>query len=186
MLTQFAHQTGKLFRTAAANWVQDKAPTLGAALAFYSILSLAPLLVIAVAMAALFFDREAAQRQLVDQLQGLAGEQGAAAVGELLKHARQPAQGILATSLGLLTLLLGASGVFGQLQEAMNVIWKAPPAPAAGIADLIRRRFLSFAMVLGSGFLLLVSLVLSAAIAGAGSFLSRRVPALEPLLHLAN
>jgi membrane protein len=159
---------------------------MGAALAFYSILSIAPLLVIAVTLAALAFGREAAQGQLLAELRGLVGVEGAAAVGELLAHAQQPTQGILATSLALITLLVGASGVFGELQDAMNMIWKVPPAPGMGVWAFFRQRFLSFAMVLGTGFLLLVSLVLSAVIAGLGQFLSGQVPALEPMLQLSS
>lgn len=185
-MTTSVRALGRLVRTAFNQWIADRAPTLGAALAFYSILSLAPLLMIAVAVAALAVGREAAEGQLVEQLRGLVGQQGAAAASSLLASAQHPAEGVAATIMGLVVLLVGASGVFAQLQEAMNVIWKVPPAAHAGVVGLIRDRFASFAMVLGTGFLLLISLVASAAIAGAGTYLRGWFPALEPYLHLAN
>lgn len=182
---QLLRKSAGVLRQAIQDWMADRAPTIGAALAFYSVLSLAPLLVIAVALAALMFDAEQVQQHLLGEMRGMVGPEGAAAVGEMLKHAQQPAQGLLATSLGLITLLFGASGVFGELQTAMNTIWKVPP-PKTGVTTLIRERFLSFAMVLGTGFLLLVSLVLSAAIAALGKFVSGQFPVVEPLLHLGS
>jgi membrane protein len=179
-------QAGAVVRQAYNDWLQDRAPTLGAALAFYSILSIAPLLVIAVAIAALAFGQEAAHGRLLFELRGLLGEEGAGAVNEMLKHADKPAEGTLATVLGLVTLLFGASGVFGELQSAMNTIWKVPPRPHTGWMALVRQRFQSFAMVLGTGFLLLVSLILSAVIAGVGQIVGNVFPAVEPLLHLGS
>jgi len=182
---QMLRDAAGLLRQAFQDWMADRAPTIGAALAFYSVLSLAPLLVIAVALAAMIFDPDAVERHLLGEMHGMVGPAGAAAIGEMLEHAQQPAQGVAATLLGLVTLLFGASGVFGELQAAMNTIWKAPP-PGRGVLALIRQRFLSFAMVLGSGFLLLVSLLLSAAIAVLGKFLSGIFPAIEPQLHLGS
>ena len=185
-MLQFVGEAWTMLREAASDWVEDKAPQLGAALAFYSILSIAPLVMIAIAVAALVFGEDAARGALLGQVKGLVGEQGAAAIREMLSHAKKPAEGTIAAVIGVITLLFGASGVFGQLQEAMNTVWEVPPKTGGGIWSFLRGRFLSFAMVLGIGFLLLVSLLLSAMIAGAGSYLSGLAPDLEPLWHAAN
>jgi membrane protein len=174
-------------REAAADWVEDKATQMGAALAFYSVLSLAPLVVIALGIVSLFFDADAAGAQFMTQIQSMVGEEGAKAIGGMLASAEnQEQRGGIAAVLGIATLLFGASGVFGQLQEAMNTIWDVPPKTGAGIWGMIRSRFLSFAMVLGTGFLLLVSLLLSAFIAGFGQQVGRWWPGLEAISHLAN
>jgi membrane protein len=182
----YGREAWSMLREAAADWSADKASQLGAALAFYSLLSIAPLLIIAVAVAAFFFGEEAARGELMTQLTGMVGEDGAAAVQEMLQNAQQPGVGIVATVLGIATLLFGASGVFAQLQDAMNTVWDVEPKRESGIWSFIRTRFLSFAMVLGTGFLLLISLVLSASISAAGSFLTGAIPALEPVMHIAN
>jgi membrane protein len=185
-MLQFVGESWTMLREAASDWLEDKAPQLGAALAFYSILSVAPLVMIAIAVAALVFGEDAARGALLGQVQGLVGEQGADAIQAMLSHAKEPAEGTIAAVIGVITLLFGASGVFGQLQEAMNTVWEVPPKTGGGIWSFLRGRFLSFAMVLGIGFLLLVSLLLSAMIAGAGSYLSGLAPDLEPLWHAAN
>ncbi len=153
-----------LLRTTAREWSEDKVPRLGAALAFYSVLSIAPLLLIAIAVAAMIFGQEAASGQLVGQIRGMVGEEGAEAIQEMLKNARKPGAGLLASIVGFATLLLGASGVFGQLQDAMNTIWEVQPKEGRGILGMLKDRFLSFTMVLGTGFLLLTSLILSTAV----------------------
>jgi membrane protein len=185
-MSHYFSESWHVLKTAGSDWVEDKASQLGAALAFYSILSLAPLLLIAVAIAALVFGESTAKGELMEQLTGMIGEQGAGAISTMLDHAQKPGSGIVATVFGLATLLFGASGVFAQLQNAMNTIWEVPPKENAGIWDTIRSRFLSFAMVLGTGFLLLVSLVLSAVISGIGSYLGDRFPAFEPISQLSN
>jgi membrane protein len=177
---------GSMFREAGSDWVEDKASQQGAALAFYSILSLAPLLVISLSIAAMVFDEASAREQMIGQVEQLVGSDGAEAAKSMLENAQQPQQGTVAAVLGIATLLFGASGVFGQLQEALNTVWEVQPKPGGGIWQLIRARFLSLAMVFGTGFLLLVSLVLSAAIAGFGSFVQSCYPGLEPLSHLLN
>ena len=154
-----------IVREAVSDWIEDKASVQGAALAFYSILSLAPLVVISLAIVGLFFDETAATGQLLGQVQSMVGKEGAEAIGGMLKSSDQPKTGKLAAVLGIATLLFGASGVFGQLQETMNMIWDVKPKATSGIWNMIRQRFLSFTMVLGTGFLLLVSLVLSAQLA---------------------
>jgi membrane protein len=173
-----------LLAEAWAGWNRDNAPRLGAALSYYTLFSLAPLLVIAIGVAALAFGEEAARGQIFGQLRALVGEQGAGAVQEILASSRQQGgSGVVAGAVALFTLLLGATGAFVELKGALNVIWGAPPAPSAGgILGLVRERLLSLAMVLAVGFLLLVSLVLSAALAAAQEWISGRLPGWETLL----
>jgi membrane protein len=156
---------GSMLRQTVFAWIDDKAPQLGAALAFYTALSIAPLLVISLGIAALVFGQEAARGGVQDQMQFLVGDQGAKAIDEMISNANNTGKGVVATGLSLVILLVGASGVFGQLQQSLNAIWKVQPKGGRGIVGIIRDRFLSFVMVLGSAFLLLVSLLLSAALA---------------------
>ncbi len=181
----FLWRSWQLIREAASDWSEDKASQLGAAMAFYSILSLAPLLVIVIAIAALVFGEQEAKSQITSQMQDLMGREGAEALGTLIEDAKQPATGTIAALLGIATLLFGASGVFGQLQEAMNTIWEVERKPL-GFLGYIRERFLSFTMVLGVGFLLLVSLVLSALLSGMSDMLGERVHGLGFITQLAN
>jgi len=154
-----------LFKQTISEFSSDKVPRLGAALAYYTIFSLAPLLLIAIAIAGLAFGEEAARNQVFAQLRGVLGPLAAKAVQEMVENAARPASGTMATIIGIVTLIFGASGVFGQLKEALNTIWDVKPKKTAGILGFIKQRFLSAAMVLGMGFLLLVSLVVDAAIA---------------------
>jgi membrane protein len=164
----------RLLRQTFNDWSEDKAPQLGAALAFYTALSIAPLLVILLGVAAFFLgDQAEAGSKITSEMQSMVGEQGAAAISEMIENANKPAEGAIATVLGVVTLLFGASGVFGQLQSSMNTIWEVEPKPGRGIWGMIRDRFLSFTMVLGMAFLLLVSLVISAGLAAAGTLLDR-------------
>jgi membrane protein len=171
---------------AASKWSADRAPRLGAALAYYTVFSLAPLLVIVIAIAGFVFGQEAAQGYIVQQIGALVGERSARAIQDMVENARQPTTGILATIIAVVTLLLGASGVFGQLQDALNTIWEVKAKPGRGFMGLLRDRFLSFVAVLGTGFLLLVSLVLSAALAALGKVLSGMLPAPESVLQGLN
>lgn len=175
-----------MLKQTASDWVEDKAPQLGAALAFYSLLSIAPLLLIAISIAGLVFGEEAARGGIEHQIEDLVGEQGAQAVEDMLAHAKKPGAGILATVTGIATLLFGASGVFGQLQDSLNTIWEVRPKPGGGVWGFLRTRFLSFAMVLGVGFLLLVSLVLSAGLAAIGNYLGDLLPAWGTLVGVLN
>src|ERR1043165_9220187 len=170
-----------LFKQAFTEFGEDKAQRLGAALAYYTIFSLAPLLLIASASAGMVFGREAAQGQIFGQLRGVLGSQAAQAVQEMVKGAAKPKSGTIATVVGIVTLLFGAAGVFGQLKDALNTIWNVEPKTTGGIMAMIKDRFLSFAMVFGVGFLLLVSLVLDAAVAAAGKFVGDRLPGGEVL-----
>ncbi|HJQ83928.1 MAG TPA: YihY/virulence factor BrkB family protein [Candidatus Binatia bacterium] len=173
-----------LVREAFGDWSEDKAPRLGAALAYYTVFSIAPLLLIVIAIAGMVFGPEAARGQIVAQLETLIGPDAARAVQEMLANAQRPSAGIVATVVGVVTLLLGASGVFGQLQDALNTVWEVEPKPGRGIMGIVRDRFLSLTMVLGTGFLLLVSLVLSAVVASAGEVLRGLGPGLEAVGHV--
>jgi membrane protein len=161
-----------LLKQTFSEWNEDRAPQLAAALAYYTIFSMAPLLVIIIAIAGLVFGQEAAQNQIVGQIQGMVGQEGATFIQSMLQNANKPAQGVFATIVGLVTLLLGAAGVFGQMKAALNVIWNVEPEKVSGVAGVvkaIKNQLLNFGMVLGIGFLLLVSLVLSAAITAVGN-----------------
>jgi membrane protein len=154
-----------LYRT-VESWLDDYAPSMGAALAYYTLFSLAPLMLIVVAVGGMLFGEDAARGEIAAQLVLLMGSAGARAVQDLLVSVRQPEQGTLATGLGLALLFLGATSVFAELQNALDRIWHAPPSWTGGTwLTLVRTRMLSFGMVLALGFLLLVSLVFSAALA---------------------
>lgn len=176
--------TWALLKAAVSDWSADKAPRLGAALAYYTALSLAPLLLVIIAISGLVFGEDAARGQIVGQLQGLVGPDGAKAIQDMLANARRPASGAVATVVGVVTLLLGASGVFGQLQDALNTVWEVEAKPGRGVVALIRDRFLSVTMVLGTGFLLLVSLAVTTGIAAAGETLKDFGPGLEAATHV--
>ncbi len=159
----------RVFRQASGEWINDNAPRLGASIAFYTLLSLAPIVVIAVAVAAVVYGQEAAQGRLALEIRGVAGPEVAQTIQEIIRGAYSPRTGLIATLLGLGTLAFAASSLFVELHDAMNTIWHVPlpvdRTNAATIIRLIRDRFYSFATVLGIGFLLLVSLVLSTSIA---------------------
>jgi membrane protein len=169
-----------------SDWNEDKAPRLAAALAYYTAFSLAPLLVIAIAIAGLVFGQEAARGQVSSQIQGLLGPEGAEAVETMIAGSSKQSSGILAAVIGFATLLFGASGLFGQLKDAMNTIWEVQPKPGQGIMATIKQNFFSFTMVLGTGFLLLVSLLLSAVLAGLVGFFQNALPGADWLWLVVN
>jgi membrane protein len=171
-----------VLKATVSAWSEDNVPRLGAALAYYTLFSLAPLLIIVIAVSSLVFGEDAAHGRIASEINGLVGEKGAEAIQAMLQNAgAQKSSGIVATVVGIATLLFGASGVFGELQDALNTIWGVKARSGRGIVDIVRSRFFSFAMVLGIVFLLLVSLVVSAALAALGKFGSGRVP--TTLLH---
>ena len=165
-----------LAKETVTRWTEDKASALAAALAYYALFSLAPLVLIAVAVAGLVFGHQAAEGQLYTQLAGLIGDAGGKAVQSIVANMHQQGGGVVATIVGIATLLFGASGVFVQLQDSMNIIWKAKPPTTNGIVEFLRVRLVSFSMVLGIGFLLLVSLVLSAFLAAVSDYLGMFIP----------
>jgi membrane protein len=169
------HNVLRLLKEAFDHWQADNAPRLGAALAYYTLFSLAPLLIIAIAIAGFAFGHDAAQGRIVEELRGLVGPVGAQAVEELIRNSRKPEAGLVATLLGLLTLFLGATGVFTELKNALNDVWDVK-APSQGLWGMIRTRLAAFALVLVVGFLLLVSLVVSAALSAAETVLDGMVP----------
>ena len=167
------------FREAASQWSKHNAPRLGAALAYYTVLSIAPLLVVVVALCGFAFGGDAVRGQVYWQIKDVVGSEGAAFVQTLLKAANRPSQGIAASTFGFLVLLVGASGVFTELRDTLNFIWDAPAPPSGGIVAMVRYRVFSFTMVLGIGFLLMVSLAVSAMIQAAGGWASNHM-ALPP------
>jgi YihY family inner membrane protein len=177
-------QIRNLIGKSVAAWVDDYAPSMGAALAYYTLFSLTPLLLIAIAVAGLVFGEEAARGEIVAQIEGLIGREGAIAVQGLLESANEPAHGVVALVLSLVTLIVGATTVFAELQSDLDRIWRVPaPATKRGLLTLLRTRLLSFGLVLGLGFLLLVSLVISAAIAALGKWWNGLFAGWEALLH---
>jgi membrane protein len=176
-----------LIRKSVTSWSDDYAPSMGAALAYYTVFSIAPLLLIVIAIAGLIYGEDAARGAIFHQISGLVGDEGATAVQGLLKSANKPRESIIATVIGIGTLLLGATTVFGELQDALNRIWRAPAlVDQGGMWRLLRRRLLAFGMILSIGFLLIVSLLLSAALAAIGDWLGPRFTGWEILLHLIN
>lgn len=152
-----------LLKQTAVSWLDDYAPSMGAALAYYTLFSLAPLLLIVISVAGLIFGEEAARGEITFQLQSLMGDAGARAVQDLLASVRQPVEGSFATAVGLLLLLVGATTVFAELQDSLDRIWRVPDRVRPnGWLALVRARLLSFGMILAVGFLLIVSLVISA------------------------
>jgi len=160
----------------AQDWSDDEAPTLAAALAYYALLSLAPLLVISIGVAGLFLGSDAARGGVTGQLSAIVGGEAAHGIQAVVTSAQEPKRGVLGTVVGIVTLLVGASGVFGQLQSSLNAIWEVKPKPGRGVIGQLKDRFFSFTMVLGVAFLLLVSLVLSSVLSSLGSLLADTLP----------
>jgi membrane protein len=179
-----------LLKDTFREWREDGANRLAAALAYYTTFSLAPLLVLIIAIAGLVGGHEAAQSQVMAQVKDLLGVEGREFVQGMIQSASRPSTGVTATIIGAVTLLFGALGVFGELQNSLNTIWEVKPKPARGFLDGIKRfvvkRLLSFTMVLGIGFLLLASLVISAALSALGEYMGTRWPFADFWLELIN
>ena len=165
-----------LITQSVKEWQADKASRLAAALSYYTIFSLPALLVLSLAIVGQFFDQAQARDRLLDEATALLGETGGEAIGQILENAADPQASTIAAIVSLVVLLFSASGVFAQLQDAMNTVWDVQPRPGQGILATIKNRFLSFTMVLGVGFLLLVSLLLSTVLSTIGEFLSGVAP----------
>lgn len=159
-----------LLKTAASSWLDDYAPSMGAALAYYTMFSIAPLLLIVISVAGLVFGVDAARGEISAQLQGLIGADGAHAIEGLLARANRPAAGVASTLLGFLLLVVGATTVFAELQDALDRIWRAPRRLPGSLWTVLRSRLLSFGLILGLGFLMMVSLVISAALSALGKW----------------
>jgi membrane protein len=181
------HELLFTLKTTFSSWNDHNAPRLGAALAFYTILSLSPLVILTITVAALLFSRSAAQDHIVADVQSIIGTDGAKAVQTMLANTHRPAAGIISSTLGLLSLLFGASGVFSELRAALNTIWEVQPDEGnSGIMGLLRDRVFSFGMVLSIGFLLMVSLILSAVLAAIGKFFGGLLPLPASVLGVVN
>jgi len=176
-----------MVKTAVNAWLDDYAPSMGAALSYYTLFSLAPLLLIVIGVAGMLFGQDTAQAAIVGQLSGVMGPEGATAVEAMLKVAREPAKGALATVIGIVMLVVGATAVFAELQSALDRIWRVPaPKSESGLWHLLRTRLLSFGLVLGMGFLLMVSLVVSAALAALGQWWASWIQGWDVLLEVLN
>ena len=180
MLTSVWDATKETFN----DFMEDNALSHGAAIAYYSILSIGPLLVICIAVAGLVFGQEAAQGAIVGQLQGLMGDQAAGLIQTAIKSASNRSSGIIATAVGLGSLLVAATTVLGEMQATLNIIWKAQPK--AGVGNMLKARALGLGLVATLGFLLLVSLVVSAALNAAGAYLNEFLPGAKVILQIAN
>ncbi|MBK9715906.1 MAG: YihY/virulence factor BrkB family protein [Kouleothrix sp.] len=162
-----------LLKETVSDWSEDRAPRLAAALAYYTVFALAPLVIIVVGIVGLVFDPNNVQGQIVGQIGGLIGQENGQAIGDIIRNASESKTGgTIATIIGLVTLVLSAGGVFGELQDSLNTIWEVKPKPGRGIWGTIKDRFLSFTMILGIGFLLLVSLIISAALGSLGNLVA--------------
>jgi membrane protein len=176
-----------LVRRSVSAWIDDYAPSMGAAIAYYTVFSIAPLLLLVIAVAGLVFGREAVQGEIVTQAQGLMGEEGAIAIQGLLQSAAEPATGAVATIASVVMLAFGATTVFGEIQNALDRIWDVPESrKPGGVWGFLRTRLLSFGLILGLAFLLLVSLVVSAAVAALGHWWGAYFEGAEALLQLLN
>lgn len=170
-------------------WVADRAPRLGASLAFYTLLSLAPMMIVVVAIAGMAFGQAAAQGRLLWEIQGLVGYQGAVAIQAMLKSAHTPATGLLPTVVGLAALFLGATAVVTELRDALNTIWHVQPRETTywmSVVEVVKSRALAFATVVGVGFLLMVSLLVNAFVSAMGGYFGQLLPHPEWVLHLAD
>jgi len=176
----------QVLKTTFSDFQEDKATRLAAALAYYTIFSIAPLLLIVLAVAGFVFGEEAVSARMDEEMRGFVGESGAQVLQDMVAHARKPGAGILASTIGVVLLIFGATGVFAQLKDALNTIWEVEPAPGRGWWRTIRDRVLSFAMVLCIGFILLVSLVVSAALAAAQEWMGNLIPGPDAVVHVLN
>ncbi len=176
----------RLLQETFSEWSQDGASRLAAALAYYTIFSIAPLLIIVIAIAGAVFGEDAARGAIENELQGLVGSAPAQFIQTAIQNASKPRQGTIASLISIVVLLFGATGVFAELQNALNTIWEVKPKPGRAVKNMIRQRFLSFAMVLGIGFLLLVSLVISAVLAAFVNYFKNVVPGVDFLWHIVN
>lgn len=177
----------QLFKATFQGWINDYAASMGAALAFYTLFSIAPLLLIVLSITGFVFGVEAARGEIAGQLENLLGEQGALAVQSLLQNVNKPKEGLMASIIGIVLLIIGATTVFAELQSSLDRIWQAPErAKINGLIALFRERLLSFGLILGIGFILMVSLLFSAALATMHQLWSPQFKQWEFLLNLIN
>lgn len=175
-----------LLRDTFSGFVDDEALSWGASIAYYTLFSIAPVLLVVVAVAGLVFGREAAEGAIVDQFSVLMGHQTAEALQGMIESAARPREGTLATIIGVIVLFIAVSGVFGEVQSAMNAIWKARPAPTSTFIRLLRSRLVSMGLVVTAGFLLMVSLAASAALAAFSTYLKFVFPGVDAALNVVD
>lgn len=175
-----------LAKQAVNSWLDDYAPSMGAAIAFYTVFSLAPLVIIVIAIAGFFWGEEAVRGQLFQQVHAMIGAEGAKTIEGVVRGAQEPSQGIVATVISVAVLVVGATTVFSELQSALDRIWKVGAKKQSGIWSMIRARLLSFGLVLTLAFLLMVSLIISSILAALGSWAGVMMPGWEVLLQGLN
>ena len=179
-------ETGRLLKVAFTGWWNDRAMSLGASIAFFTVFSLAPMLLAAIAVAGLAFGREAAQGAIVAELGGMIGNNEASFLETMIASAGNVGSGLIGTAVGVVTFLLLVTGAVVELQDDLNIIWKAKPPASYGVMDFIKTRLISFALVLGIGFLLLVSLVIDTGLTALGSYLEANFSGATVLLRFLN
>jgi membrane protein len=179
-------ETRALVVAAVNSWLEDRAPSMGAAIAYYTVFSLAPMLILVISVAGLLHDETAAEGAVVAQMRELLGPQGAGALQTMLASAGRGQGGVIASAMGLALLAVAATTVFGELQGSLNVIWKAAPRPGSPVATLIRIRLISLSLIIGIGFLLLVTLVISAALTALAGYLYSIFPYLNVVMRVVN
>lgn len=171
-----AKKYAKIFKNSLSGWSEDKVTTLSAAIAYYTVFSIAPLLLIAIAVAGLFWGEDAVRGEIFSSIRGLVGDQGASAIESFVQSASLSSSTVLATVMGVATLLVGATSLFAQLQESLNRIWKVKTKPHAGVWPIIRQRLLSLSLILVIAFVLLVSLIMSAVISALSKYAEGFLP----------
>lgn len=176
----------EILKETFTEWSEDKASRLAAALAYYTVFSLAPLLIIVIVAVGAVFGQSAVEGQIVSQIEGTVGENGAQLIETMLKSISERGSGVLATVIAIVTVLVGATGVFNQLQDALNTIWEVAPKPERGLLGMLQDRLISFLMILGMGLLLIATFILSAGLAAIEGFLGDLVPDFFNLLQFGN
>lgn len=171
-----------LLKDTFAEWKADDCPRLAAALAFYSVLSLAPILILAISLSSVIFDSANVRHEIIRQFETVIGKESAAAIASMIESAQRSGSGIIATIAGIAVLLWGASRVFAQLQTALNKVWGVEAQPESGIRNIIRIRLLSFSLVFAFGFLLLAFLVANSILSATGDIIAESIPAIAPFL----
>lgn len=179
-------ETGRLLKAAFEGWWNDRAMSLGASIAFFTVFSLAPMLLAAISVAGLAFGREAAQGAIVQELGGMIGTNEASALEAMIASASNVGSGIIGTTIGIITFLLLVTGAVVELQDDLNIIWKAKPPEGSGLLNFLRMRLVSFTLVLGIGFLLLVSLILDAGLSAVSTYIEPQFSGATVILHFLN
>jgi membrane protein len=179
-------QIWKVLKATISEWIDDNAARVAASLAFYTLLSLAPLVILTIALAGVVLGEDAARDRIIHEVGQLVGPAGASTINAVVSSAHESNDGVLSTVVGLVVLFIGASGVFGEMQYALNTIWGVKPKKTSGLMLLVRERVFSFAMVIAVAFLLLVSLVVSAVLAAVGRFMAGSLPGGDTLWQVVN